>query len=144
MRDCLGWGRAIIRSPPSNAIATQEHTPKQMNAEGQEPEDTLSLVMHSGSFSTSWAQQPHTTGLLGWRSAGLDNRLTSQVSKEDPVPQTHCTSQQEHSTLRDGKDKLNIGERCQQLRIFCYFSVAHFLVNSHVPALAAHGVLQPG
>lgn len=141
--DCLGWGRAIAHSS-SNAITTQEHTPKQVKAEGQEPEDTLSLVTQLSGFRMSWAQQPHTTGLLAWRPAGLDNRLTSQVSKEDPVPQTHHTGQQEHSALRDGKDKPNIGERRQQLRIFCYFSVAHFLVNSHVPALAAHDVLQPG
>jgi len=74
----------------------------------------------------------------------LDNHLTSQVSEEDQVPQTHPTTQQEHSTLRDSKDKPNVGEQCQQLLVFCYFSVAPFLVNGHLPALAAHGVLQPG
>lgn len=91
MRDCLGWGRAIVRSPPLNVITTQEHTPKQMKAEGQEPEDTLSLVTKSSGFGMSWALQPHTSGLVGWRPAGLDNHLTSQVSEEDPGPQTHQT-----------------------------------------------------
>lgn len=144
MRVCLGWGKAIVRSSPSNTITTQEHKPKRMKAEGWEPEDTLTLLMQLRGLGMSWAQQPHTTGLLGWTPAGLDNHLTSHVSKEDPVPQTHCTSQQKHSASRDGKDNPNIREQCQQLCIFCYFCVAHLLVNSCVPALAAHGMLQPG
>lgn len=70
-----------------HSITTQEHMPKEMKTKGQVPEDTLSLVTQLGGFGKRWAQQPHITGLLAWRPAGMDNHLTSQASKEDPVPQ---------------------------------------------------------
>lgn len=87
MKGGLG-GEGQFSALHQHTTTIQEHTPEQMKAGGQVPEDTLSLATQLGDFSTSWTQQPCITGLLGWRPrSGLENHLTSQASKEDPVPQ---------------------------------------------------------
>lgn len=48
----------------------QEHMPDQMKAGGQVPEDTLSLAMQLGDFSTSWS----ITAALHYRTSWVETK----------------------------------------------------------------------